>query len=176
MQTKDVKETIIEIITEILGLTSEEISYERKLQDYGLDSIVGVEMVGRLNKIYGLNLHKTAVYSYPTINQLTEYVLTALNDEKMEYYSSEDDYNNTALGRYGRSVGQEGSVTETYTKEENKEQSFNQIQIEKMVEKLTKKYGDIPKEVYEGCTKLEELAQRVSDYLNMRDVEDPEKN
>lgn len=168
MQKEQVKQTIISAISEILGVSEEEISCERKLQDYGLDSIVGVEMVGRLNKCYGLNLSKTAVYTYPTVNQLTEYVVNSLNNEQVKYFSSEDDYNNSALGRYGRNMGQEGSVTETYKVEKTTEKS----KMDKLVEKLSEKYGDLPSEVYEGVNSPNELAQRVSDYLNMKEFEE----
>ena len=168
MQTEQVKQTIITAISEILGINEEEISCERRLQDYGMDSIVGVEMIERLNKSYGLNLSKTAVYTYPTVKQLTEYVMNSVNNEQGSYSSFEDDYNDSALRRYGRNMGQKGSVTEAYRCEEKLMKS----RMYRLIEKLSAKYGDISPEVYEGVTSLEELARRISDYLNMKEFEE----
>lgn len=168
MQTEKVKQTIITAISEILGISKEEISYERKLQDYGMDSIVGVEMIERLNKSYGLNLSKTAVYTYPTVNQLTEYVMNSLHNEQSSYFSSEDDYNNSALSRYGRNMEQQESLTENYRGEEK----IQKFRIDRLIEKLSAKYGNISPEVYEDVTSPEELAQRISDYLNMKEFEE----
>lgn len=186
MSKETVKEEILHIISEILGLSDEEISCERKLQDYGLDSIVGVELVSKLNQNYGLNLHKTAVYSYPTVNKLTDYVCDALKDNRTTYYSAEDEYNNNALSCYGRSVGEEGSVTagykaenkpekvevaeqETEKQETGEQNGLSPKKLQQLIAKMSAKYGEIPKEVYEGCTELEQLAQRISDYLNVRE-------
>lgn len=161
MNEENIKKTLIEVISQILGVEEKEISCARNLQDYGLDSIVGVELIDKINKKYNTKLHKTSVYTYPTINKLVEHISSVLNSGNIDLETEEDKYNENALKNFGQNVVNEKTA---------EEEGLDVQKMKYMLKKLSEKYGYIPEEVSANCKSLEELAQNVSDYLNVRDM------
>ncbi len=51
----------------------------QSLVEQGLDSILGVELVNKLNKKYNLNLRGTTLFEYPTISDLVDHLAETLN-------------------------------------------------------------------------------------------------
>jgi acyl carrier protein len=61
----------------VLGFDlSREIELEQGLFDMGMDSLMAVELKGRLERSLGLPLPSTLTFNYPTINALANYLLS----------------------------------------------------------------------------------------------------
>ena len=54
-------------------------SFSTKFIDLGLDSITGVEWISFINKTYGVNIKATKLYDYPTILELTDYLIQEIS-------------------------------------------------------------------------------------------------
>jgi malonyl CoA-acyl carrier protein transacylase len=65
------------VVARVLGLTErEEIDPRARLFDRGLESLMAVEMRGRFEESLGCSLRPTLVFDYPTIEALTDHLLT----------------------------------------------------------------------------------------------------
>nr|QBM78307.1 polyketide synthase [Moorena bouillonii bAprat14] len=72
-------ETLKESLADALYADISEIEEDKKFVDLGLDSIVGVEWITNINKIYNLNIKATKLYDYPTLPDLAKYVAHTLS-------------------------------------------------------------------------------------------------
>ncbi len=70
-----IKETLKKSLAEILYIDISEIEEEQKFVDLGLDSIVGVEWITTINKIFDLNIKANKLYNYPHLLDLSEYII-----------------------------------------------------------------------------------------------------
>src|SRR5581483_4173173 len=61
-------------LAEALYLNAAEIIVDKPFIELGLDSIVGVEWIGAINKKYGLQLTATKIYDYPNLTDLASYL------------------------------------------------------------------------------------------------------
>ncbi|HVU22666.1 MAG TPA: beta-ketoacyl synthase N-terminal-like domain-containing protein, partial [Opitutus sp.] len=61
-------------LAEALYMAEGDVAHDANFTDLGLDSIVGVEWVNRVNRRYGIKVPATKVYDYPTIEKFAEYV------------------------------------------------------------------------------------------------------
>ncbi|KAA1246069.1 SDR family NAD(P)-dependent oxidoreductase [Aquimarina sp. RZ0] len=68
----EIEETIKNELVKLLG--TDQIEYQSKFTDLGIDSMAGVEMVRIINEHYGLSLSPIKTYDYPTINSFAKYV------------------------------------------------------------------------------------------------------
>jgi acyl transferase domain-containing protein/enoyl-CoA hydratase/carnithine racemase/acyl carrier protein len=73
--SKQIRERLRVTLAEELHMTQDMIDEELAFIDMGLDSIIGVTWVRKINTEYGLSIPATKVYSHPTIAQLTQYVM-----------------------------------------------------------------------------------------------------
>ena len=64
-------------LSEQLYLDEEKITDQREFAKIGLDSVVGVEIVNKINQEYGLNLEAKVVYDYPTVSKLAAFIGSA---------------------------------------------------------------------------------------------------
>jgi myxalamid-type polyketide synthase MxaE and MxaD len=65
------------MVANVLGFhPSREIDLEQGLFDLGLDSLMAVELKGRLERSLGQELPSTLVFNYPNIRALTDYILS----------------------------------------------------------------------------------------------------
>jgi acyl carrier protein len=62
----------------ILDRQPSEINLNAKFIDLGLDSIIGVEWVRRINKQYNLSLQATKLYDYPNVSELADFIKNQL--------------------------------------------------------------------------------------------------
>ncbi|WP_424100297.1 SDR family NAD(P)-dependent oxidoreductase [Moorena producens] len=91
-----IRETLKESLADALYADISEIEEDKKFVDLGLDSIVGVEWITNINKIYNLNIKATKVYDYPTLQYFAKYIAQILSThsinidvERSPSYSSE---------------------------------------------------------------------------------------
>ena len=68
------RETLRSLLAQELQLGAGEIEDDAQFIDLGLDSIVGVTWIRRINERYGLDIEATKVYSHPTLAQLSRHV------------------------------------------------------------------------------------------------------
>ncbi|MGN9913462.1 SDR family NAD(P)-dependent oxidoreductase [Phytohabitans sp. LJ34] len=61
-------------VAEVLGRDSDDLDVDRPFTEYGVDSIILVELVNTLNARLGTNLKPTALFDHPTLAELTEHV------------------------------------------------------------------------------------------------------
>ena len=60
----------------VLGLDAgESIDFDRGLFEMGLDSLMSVQLKGRLARAVGVTLPATLTFTYPTVNALSDYLL-----------------------------------------------------------------------------------------------------
>lgn len=72
---EEVKERIISILARVLDLEIGEVNPESQFQNYGLDSIIGVNFVAELGQFYPEIVSPMDLYRYQTINQLAKYIM-----------------------------------------------------------------------------------------------------
>ena len=73
-QVTEFSRRIRKLVAEALFLEERKIDAGKKFADLGLDSILAVELVKRLNGEFGVNLSAAALYSYATTRQLAVHV------------------------------------------------------------------------------------------------------
>lgn len=71
---QSLREVLISTLAEQLGMDNDEIETDQEFVELGLDSVVGVTWIRKINETYQLNVAVTKVYQYPTIDQLSEYI------------------------------------------------------------------------------------------------------
>ncbi|TDR36317.1 acyl transferase domain-containing protein [Tahibacter aquaticus] len=69
-----VADTLRRLLAQELQLAAGDIDDDAQFIDLGLDSIVGVTWVRKINERYGLDIEATKVYSHPTLAQLSRHV------------------------------------------------------------------------------------------------------
>lgn len=69
---------------ELLKADVKTIETNKELSKYGLDSIIMLNMLGRIDKKYNISLLPTAFSEYPTIETLAEHVLNEINQPSVE--------------------------------------------------------------------------------------------
>ncbi|MCY7297027.1 beta-ketoacyl synthase N-terminal-like domain-containing protein [Alteromonas sp. a30] len=71
-------EMLISTLAEQLGMDDDEIEPEQEFVELGVDSVVGVTWIRKINETYDLDVAVTKVYQYPTIEKLAKYILSLL--------------------------------------------------------------------------------------------------
>ncbi|WP_052410219.1 SDR family NAD(P)-dependent oxidoreductase [Paenibacillus durus] len=75
----EIKQSIAELVASILHLSLSNLSTQSVLRELGVDSIITVEMVRDLNKLFHVELDAVTIYDYPTIDQLAVYIYEELS-------------------------------------------------------------------------------------------------
>lgn len=70
----EVTNDLVKSLADVLFLEKEDIHNSNKFIDLGLDSVVGVEWVKKVNEMYGLNLSTTVIYDHPTIKEFAQFI------------------------------------------------------------------------------------------------------
>ncbi|WP_293062787.1 type I polyketide synthase, partial [Moorena sp. SIO3F7] len=76
-----IRETLKESLADALYADISEINEEKKFVDLGLDSIVGVEWITKINKTYNLKIKATKLYDHPTLSDLAKYIAQTLSTQ-----------------------------------------------------------------------------------------------
>ncbi|WP_193518326.1 SDR family NAD(P)-dependent oxidoreductase [Nocardiopsis kunsanensis] len=77
VETRDrdrVQDELARSIARTLGRADADIDPERPFTDYGVDSIILVELVETINRQLGIELRTTALFDHPTLGELAEFV------------------------------------------------------------------------------------------------------
>ncbi|MCP4267459.1 MAG: hypothetical protein GY777_18165, partial [Candidatus Brocadiaceae bacterium] len=70
-----IQDTLKKLLSEELHMKEEDIDKETQFVDLGLDSITGVTWVRKINQEYGTSIAATKIYNYPTLSELSKYVM-----------------------------------------------------------------------------------------------------
>jgi len=80
----DMVDWLVLQLADHVGLDPSEIDIHKPCAEYGLDSIAGVSIAGDLEVWLDLQLSPTLLWDYPSIDQVSQYLMTALEDELIE--------------------------------------------------------------------------------------------
>ena len=70
----EIRKTLRRGLAHELEMELEEVDEEKQFVDMGLDSIIGVTWIRRINTKYGLSISATKVYDYPNIQKLARFL------------------------------------------------------------------------------------------------------
>jgi acyl transferase domain-containing protein len=70
----EVADKVIEVLSEVLHIDKSEFDSRAVFGDYGVDSIIVEELLGKLNGEFDTMLDATILFDYPTIDALSEYL------------------------------------------------------------------------------------------------------
>ncbi|WP_291407346.1 SDR family NAD(P)-dependent oxidoreductase [Actinophytocola sp.] len=70
-----VAEVITELAAGTLGMSAEDLDLDRPLSYYGVDSIVGVELINKVNRELDVLLKTIAIFDHPTVHELAAFVV-----------------------------------------------------------------------------------------------------
>jgi enoyl-CoA hydratase/carnithine racemase/acyl carrier protein len=79
---EEVAEAILKILENILHIESEKIDRRASYNELGIDSISAVEIVRDINLRFKTNLESVIIYSYPSIDSLSEYLAREIDKTK----------------------------------------------------------------------------------------------
>ncbi|TQV86002.1 SDR family NAD(P)-dependent oxidoreductase [Aliikangiella coralliicola] len=66
--------TLKKLLAQELQMSEEDIGKSTPFTNLGVDSIIGVSWVRKINEQYNISIEGTKIYSYPTLSELSEYV------------------------------------------------------------------------------------------------------
>ena len=75
------KSTISTVAAKSLGMPVEELDPRVPLSTFGVDSIVGVEMINLLNQTLGLVLKTIVIFDYPTVEDMARFIANTHGEE-----------------------------------------------------------------------------------------------
>ncbi|MFT4621582.1 MAG: acyl-CoA synthetase (AMP-forming)/AMP-acid ligase II/acyl carrier protein [Myxococcota bacterium] len=79
-RTRRLVETIQGLAATLLGLDADDVEEDRPLSELGLDSVTAVEMVESVGRLLGAPVPGTVLFDYPTIEDLSRYLLDDVID------------------------------------------------------------------------------------------------
>ncbi|MCZ8519622.1 MULTISPECIES: SDR family NAD(P)-dependent oxidoreductase [Paenibacillus] len=79
-----VRMTILKKLSEALKVDPGEIDHEESFSDYGLDSIIGVNLVQVLNQALSIELDTTSLFDYSSVDRLSAYILSEHRESAAE--------------------------------------------------------------------------------------------
>lgn len=71
-----VQQTLFEVASNTLSIEQDELDAEESYADYGVDSILAVQMLEEINDKFELSLPATLLFDYPSIATLSNYIAT----------------------------------------------------------------------------------------------------
>ncbi|MEE9339864.1 MAG: acyl carrier protein [Methylococcaceae bacterium] len=78
MEKKDVANWLVINLSKVLDINVNDIDQSLQFEDYGLDSITAVGLVGELAQWLKQELDPSIIYDYPSIDFLSEYIVEEL--------------------------------------------------------------------------------------------------
>ena len=77
---QQVEDQILDILAEILEINKDRLDPGAPHTDFGVDSILAIEIIERINQELGIHLKSTDLFNYPTIKRLTGYIVNRWGD------------------------------------------------------------------------------------------------
>ncbi|MCP4160489.1 MAG: SDR family NAD(P)-dependent oxidoreductase, partial [Deltaproteobacteria bacterium] len=71
-----IREVILEKVSEALKVDIDILEFDESFADYGVDSIIGVNLVQVINQHLRIELETTSLFDHSTVNQLTTYIFS----------------------------------------------------------------------------------------------------
>ncbi|MBF0119031.1 MAG: SDR family NAD(P)-dependent oxidoreductase [Desulfobacterales bacterium] len=78
---QDIAEKIIDILVSVLKVDRENITTDTSYTEFGVDSILAVEIINEINEKLNLNLRTTDLFNYPTILKLKDHITNNFSGE-----------------------------------------------------------------------------------------------
>ncbi len=72
------EDIITEMVAMALEMVPQAVDRKRQFFEYGIDSINGVELVNKLSDIFKVELSKTVIFDYPSVNEMAVYIRNLL--------------------------------------------------------------------------------------------------
>ena len=69
-----VSQTILQCVADALTMSPAEIDHDRQFSEYGVDSIIGVDLINVINTTLGLTLRTTALFDYGNVKELAQFI------------------------------------------------------------------------------------------------------
>jgi acyl transferase domain-containing protein/acyl carrier protein/SAM-dependent methyltransferase len=69
-----VRQTILQCVADALTMSPAEIDHDRQFSEYGVDSIIGVDLINVINTALGLTLRTTALFDYGNVKELAQFI------------------------------------------------------------------------------------------------------
>ncbi|MCB0193852.1 MAG: SDR family NAD(P)-dependent oxidoreductase, partial [Anaerolineae bacterium] len=76
ISTASIKQSILDQLALATGLSQERIDPHKSFAEYGVDSIVGIDLINRISQAIGRPLRTTLLFDYPTVHRLADYIQT----------------------------------------------------------------------------------------------------
>jgi probable biosynthetic protein (TIGR04098 family) len=77
-QHTTIQKELLTLVSELLYLEESEVDDTQTFVSLGLDSILGVELVKKINNKWQLSIPTSQIYSYPNIVELSDYIISSL--------------------------------------------------------------------------------------------------
>lgn len=76
-----VKQTVKDALVDVLQINSQEFDDMASFTDFGVDSVLAVEIINQVNETLNIQLRTTDLFNYVSIRQLTDYILEEFSDD-----------------------------------------------------------------------------------------------
>lgn len=79
MEEKTIENILIKKLSEIKNLDNIKLDIDEPFENYGIDSIKAIYIVGELEEIFNLEFPSTLLWEHNTIRKLTNYIKNSLS-------------------------------------------------------------------------------------------------
>ncbi|MGA1867996.1 MAG: thioester reductase domain-containing protein [bacterium] len=76
-----IQKHLVNTIGASVGMNPSAIDLAKSFSDYGVDSIIGLELVNNLNKVFGITLKTTIMFTYANVKDLSRYISEKYGEE-----------------------------------------------------------------------------------------------
>lgn len=83
IQINEIKSFLRKELADILYIEESKITDQKEFSSIGLDSVVGVEVINKINSAYDLKMEAQVFYDFPTINQLANFIAGNNSDKQI---------------------------------------------------------------------------------------------
>lgn len=109
--TQWIEDTIAGLVAASIEARADQIMREKPFFEYGVDSIVGLDLIKKINDAFGITLKTTALFDYGTIKELSRHIHASYGEKRAARAPDADDRNLELLDRL---VDGQYSVDEVY--------------------------------------------------------------
>ena len=118
VQLGAVSDHIVQQVARVLRMDSDQVQRDIAFVDYGLDSILGVDLIHHLNQHYALALKTTCIYDYVDAQALAAHIVATLSADNRPATAQRDDATN-GLAHQSKPQSQPATSQSIHTKTED---------------------------------------------------------